>query len=174
MENLRLQVCGNLSSPTDLIPTSCTDASADPQSRPHVTRKLRNKISGNGSAGGRSPSPMPNGNTSSQTNPHALTNPYSLALDTLPSPFPLALPLRDPPTRRGGKQQAPNQPGQGGGKSVNAEGGVQGGGTNTTGPLGKALYALQGAKDAEIEADLNELRRGARRKRQAAANLGRM
>lgn len=104
-----------------------------------------------------------------------MANPYSLALDTLPSPFPLALPLREPPPRRGGKQAALANQGQGGGgKGANVDGGqAAGAGTGASAGLGKAIHCIVGAKDLYIEADLTELRRGARRKRQVAASMGR-
>ncbi|KIJ55205.1 hypothetical protein M422DRAFT_23819 [Sphaerobolus stellatus SS14] len=150
------------------------DASVDPQSRPHITRKLRNKLTANNGVGNvRSPSPT-NVNSNTNTNFQALANPYSLALDTLPSPFPLALPLKEPPPRRGGKQPAPSNQGQGGGKGANVDGGQpSAAGTGASAGLGKALYSLTGAKELYIEADLTELRRGARRKRQVAASMGR-
>ncbi|KAF8517920.1 hypothetical protein BU17DRAFT_91348 [Hysterangium stoloniferum] len=157
------------------------DAAMDSQSRPHVTRKLRNKASANHSAvNGRSPSPsIPTATVSTQPSTVILTNPYSLALDTLPSPFPLALPLKEPPPRRGGKQAAPTQQTQSGGLGNGRGGNVEANlvanvGTGAAMGLGKSLTGLTSARDIDIENDLTELRRGARRKRQVAANLGRV
>lgn len=153
------------------------DTTLDSQSRPHVTRKLRNKLS-EIAGGGRSPSPLlPYSTVPVQGNPHAVANPYSLALDTLPSPFPLALPLKEPPPRRGGKASAPTQQNQSGGGG--ARGNLDGGllpiiGTGASTGLGKSLSGLTSARDIDIEADLLELRRGARRKRQAAAGSARV
>ncbi|GJJ11454.1 hypothetical protein Clacol_005687 [Clathrus columnatus] len=154
------------------------DASLDSQSRPHVTRKLRNKLSAS-AGGGRSPSPsLPYSTLPTQGNPSAIINPYSLALDTLPSPFPLALPLKEPPPRRGGKASAPaqqNQTGGGGGGRGNMDSNLLPiVGTGASVGLGKSLSGLTSARDIDIEADLIELRRGARRKRQAASGPARI
>lgn len=157
------------------------DASLDAQSRPHVTRKLRNKLApGNTNGNGRSPSPLfaPHVALPTQYNTTPLTNPYSLVLDTLPSPFPLALPLKEPPTRRGGKQAAPAQQAQsnglGNGRAGNGDGGlIPIVGTGAAIGLGKSLAGLTGAREMDVESDLLELRRGARRKRAVVASLAR-
>lgn len=148
----------------------------DSQSRPHVTRKLRNKLTSI-AGGGRSPSPsLPYPTLPTQGNPFAVANPYSLALDTLPSPFPLALPLREPPSRRGGKASVPTQQNQsGGGGRGNIDSNILPIiGTGASTGLGKSLSGLTSARDIDIEADLIELRRGARRKRQAATGSARV
>ena len=163
------------------LSTYCLDASLDAQSRPHVTRKLRNKIAPSHSAnGGRSPSPLsaPHFALPTQSNTTPLSNPYSLALDTLPSPFPLPLPLKEPPPRRGGKQGAPAQQAQsnglGNGRAGNGDTALMPAvGTGAAMGLGKSLAGLTGARDMDIEGDLTELRRGARRKRAVVASLGR-
>lgn len=157
------------------------DASLDAQSRPHVTRKLRNKVAPSHSAnGGRSPSPfsVPHTTLPTQSNTTPLANPYSLALDTLPSPFPLALPLKEPPLRRGGKQAAPAQQvqsnGLGNGRAGNSDNTLLPVvGTGAAMGLGKSLVGLTGAREMDIEGDLTELRRGARRKRAVVASLAR-
>jgi hypothetical protein len=71
------------------------DASLDSQSRPHITRKLRNKL-------GTSPPPTPagaqpsngahiNGSATPPTLGGPLHNPLTLGVDEIPSPFPLPL-----------------------------------------------------------------------------------
>ncbi|KAF8579908.1 hypothetical protein K439DRAFT_1637481 [Ramaria rubella] len=157
------------------------DANLDSQSRPHITRKLRNKVGpAHSTPGGRSPSPSSTSHTAlpMQLNTTPLTNPYSLALDTLPSPFPLALPLKEPPPRRGGKQTAPSQQmpssGLGNGRPGNGDTTViPVVGTGAAMGLGKSLAGLIGAREMDIEGDLTELRRGARRKRAVVASLSR-
>jgi len=140
------------------------DAAMDSQSRPHITRKLRNKL-------GNSPPHSPLGSfpasTTPTTNPGPvttgpLTNPHSLNIDELPSPFPLPLTSTQLPngtftTATGGN-----------GRRRNKGGGFQ---TQTVGGLGKSLAALNSCKEFEIEADLGDIRRGNKRRRNAAAAM---
>jgi hypothetical protein len=141
------------------------DASMDSQSRPHITRKLRNKL-------GNSPPHSPLGSfpastTPTTTNPGPVTtgpliNPHSLSVDELPSPFPLPLTSTQLPngtftTATGGN-----------GRRRNKAGGFQ---TQTVGGLGKSLAALNSCKEFEIEADLGDIRRGNKRRRNAAAAM---
>ncbi|KAI0079094.1 hypothetical protein K474DRAFT_1738077 [Panus rudis PR-1116 ss-1] len=151
------------------------DGALDSQSRPHITRKLRNKL------GGTSPPPTPlsgigtgapNGITSISSGPiigGPFLNPHSLSVDELPSPFPLPLT----------STHLTNGTGSGGGAG-------SGGNTNTTrrrakgankdsqqtGVLGRSVAPLQMAncKESELEADLMEIRRGNKRRRAAAAS----
>lgn len=145
-------------------PNLYADASMDSQSRPHITRKLRNKL-------GNSPPHSPLGSfpasTTPTTNPGPvttgpLTNPHSLNIDELPSPFPLPLTSTQLPngtftTATGGN-----------GRRRNKGGGFQ---TQTVGGLGKSLAALNSCKEFEIEADLGDIRRGNKRRRNAAAAM---
>ena len=158
--------------------TPVSDSSLDAQSRPHITRKLRNKL-------GTSPPPTPLGATNAGlTNgighnvglPMAagsFTNPHSLSVDELPSPFPLPLTSTSLPSGHG----------SGGGASGAGAGGIgngsrrRGKGTNHPsqagiGGLGKSLAMLAVSKDQEIEADLGEIRRGNKRRRATAMPTG--
>ena len=93
--------------------------------------------------------------------PGPLTNPLSLAVDELPSPFPLPLTA----TSSGGG------PSGGGGASASvapngrrrAKGG--GGPREAVGGLGKSLAALAQCKESEIDSDLGDIRRGNKRRR---------
>ncbi|KAF9065066.1 hypothetical protein BDP27DRAFT_1425132 [Rhodocollybia butyracea] len=129
------------------------DATMDSQSRPHITRKLRNKI-------GTSPPPTPGAPGS--TFPKS----YSLSVDEIPSPFPLSLTSTTIPTGGGGT--AGNA-----GTSASTAGGrrrPKGSGTHQSqaiGGLGKSLAMLGSARENEIESDLGEIRRGNKRRRAA-------
>ncbi|KAF8625038.1 hypothetical protein AX17_006952 [Amanita inopinata Kibby_2008] len=143
------------------------DGSLDSQSRPHITRKLRNKL-------GASPPPTPlgvsglsymNGNNS-LTNLAITTgpflNPHSLSVDELPSPFPLPLT----------STSIPNGGGGGGGTGGSGTGGrrrPKGSAhqSQAVGGLGKSIAMLNGGKESEIEYDLGEIRRGNKRRRAA-------
>ncbi|KAM6492181.1 hypothetical protein JOM56_011905 [Amanita muscaria] len=148
------------------------DGSLDSQSRPHITRKLRNKL-------GTSPPPTPLGIATSTTYHNgnglgniAITtgpflNPHSLSVDELPSPFPLPLT----------SMNIPNGSGSGGGGGGPGAGGrrrPKGGGhqSQAIGGLGKSIAMLTGGKDTEIEFDLGEIRRGNKRRRAAAIQQG--
>ena len=151
------------------------DATLDSQSRPHITRKLRNKI-------GTSPPPTPLGASGSAvTNGIGISNlpittgpfvnPHSLSVDEIPSPFPLALTSTSVPN--GGTS------GSGGvGAGISGSSGrrrVKGSGTHQSqaiGGLGKSLAMLAGSKEIEIENDLGEIRRGNKRRRATAMSLG--
>ena len=149
------------------------DGGGDPQSRPHITRKLRNKM------GGTSPPPTPvpggypglgNGAIASiasgpvTTGPQ--TNPHSLSVDELPSPFPLPLIAG----HAGGGQNYGYGAGAGG--AGNGRRRAKGAGqTQAPGTLGKSLNAFHQLKDAEVDADMGEIRRGNKRRRAAAGSL---
>ncbi|KAF7355653.1 hypothetical protein MSAN_01483100 [Mycena sanguinolenta] len=147
------------------------------QSRPHITRKLRNKL-------GTSPPPTPLGAPSSLTNglslPHGgalggistlpvtsgpFLNPHSLAVDEIPSPFPLPLTSTAIPSGSGaGASASAPAPGPNGRRRP------KGSGTHLSqaiGGLGKSLAALTGCKESEIENDLVEIRRANKRRRAA-------
>ncbi|KAK2465687.1 hypothetical protein APHAL10511_002231 [Amanita phalloides] len=142
------------------------DGSLDSQSRPHITRKLRNKL-------GTSPPPTPLGNSNpTYVNGNGLSsiaittgpilNPHSLSVDELPSPFPLPLTATS----------IPNGAGAGGGTSGGAGGRrrPKGGAhqSQAVGGLGKSISMLTGGRETEIEYDLGEIRRGNKRRRAAA------
>ncbi|KAH9943835.1 hypothetical protein B0H21DRAFT_747777 [Amylocystis lapponica] len=149
------------------------DAGLDSQSRPHNTRKLRNKLAGT------SPPPTPlstsgpgvaNGNGSAGSG--AMTsgpfnNPHSLSVDELPSPFPL--PLTSTHSNHA-STYGHNGSGSGGGNSRRRAKGA-GKEAQAPGGLGKSLAFLTGAKESEVEHDLGEIRRGNKRRRVAANTL---
>ncbi|KAG6831096.1 hypothetical protein H0H92_012773 [Tricholoma furcatifolium] len=145
------------------------DAAMDSSSRPHITRKLRNKL-------GTSPPPTPLGSTSSLPQTGLISslpitsgpflNPHSLSVDELPSPFPLPLT----------SSTAPSAP-QGGASNTGGRRrpkGNGGGGPHVFGQLGRSLLSLDKCKEPEIESDLNEIRRGNKRRRAVAVALGKM
>ncbi|GLB43274.1 putative sds3-like [Lyophyllum shimeji] len=143
------------------------DPSLDSASRPHITRKLRNKL-------GTSPPPTPlGGSTTALPTPGLISslpitsgpflNPHSLAVDELPSPFPLPLTSTTAPKTADG--------GGGGRRRPKGNGG---GGQQMVGGLGKSLYMLSGCKEGEVESDLNEIRRGNKRRRATAVALGKL
>jgi len=155
------------------------DASLDAQSRPHITRKLRNKL-------GTSPPPTPliasnavlaNGlgyNTGLPITTGPFTNPHSLAVDELPSPFPLPLTSTTLPSGHGGSG-GPAGAGAGGignGSRRRAKGTGIHQSQAGIGGLGKSLAMLAVSKETEIEADLGEIRRGNKRRRASALTLG--
>jgi hypothetical protein len=133
--------------------------------RPHATRKLRNKIMA------ASPPPTPptggNGGTSASVQLEGMNgNPNSLSIDELPSPFPLPLTML-PPSNGPYNAPAGNAPtGRRKAKGTSANNGYGGA---IYGGLGKAIAMMTGSKDTEIESDLSEIRRGTKRRRQAAA-----
>lgn len=148
--------------------TSLADVSLDSQIRTHITRKLRNKI-------GTSPPPTPLGNGAiglgnGSTTPITsgpLTNPHSLSVDEIPSPFPF--PLTAVTLTTGHAASGP-----GGGLTNGNRRRNKGGGTHQgmigVGGLGKSIGFLTSCKDTEIEADLIEIRRGTKRRRAAAGS----
>ncbi|KAJ4480643.1 hypothetical protein C8J55DRAFT_69362 [Lentinula edodes] len=169
------------------------DATLDSQNRPHITRKLRNKM-------GTPPPMTPLGSqlgsaaVSSAGNPGAISsfpitsgpflNPHSLSVDEIPSPFPLALTATAISSGSGGNGGSGalgattgggSVSGPGVGGSVSTTGGrrrPKGSGTHQSqaiGGLGKSLAMLNALKDTEIEADLGEIRRGNKRRRAAVA-----
>jgi len=132
------------------------EAALDSQSRPHITRKLRNRL-------GTSPPPTPlvahpNGvpNGMGPTPPGPVTNPHSLSVDELPSPFPLPLTATSLPNMAAGNvgSNGSRRRPKGGGFQVQAVGG-----------LGKSGASLTGCKESEIDSDLGEIRRGNKRRR---------
>ncbi|KAG7093560.1 hypothetical protein E1B28_007230 [Marasmius oreades] len=154
--------------------TSAADATLDSQSRPHLTRKLRNKI------GTSPPPPALHGTPAAPAGPNGMVigaisnmpittgpflNPHSLSVDEIPSPFPL--PLTSTFSTHNGL-------GAGGGSGVggnatNRRRPKGGGGhqSSTIGGLGKSLAMLAGCKEVEVEQDLIEIRRGNKKRRAA-------
>ncbi|KIK62085.1 hypothetical protein GYMLUDRAFT_563363 [Collybiopsis luxurians FD-317 M1] len=146
------------------------DATLDSQSRPHITRKLRNKI-------GTSPPPTP-GAPGSGTFPNAtpgaisslpitsgpFLNPHSLSVDEIPSPFPLPLTSTVIPTGSGGASGTAGTTSTGGRRKPKGSGTHQ---SQAIGGLGKSLAMLSSSRETEIEADLGEIRRGNKRRRAA-------
>jgi hypothetical protein len=133
-----------------------TEAALDSQSRPHITRKLRNRL-------GTSPPPTPlashsNGipNTAGPTPPGLIINPHSLSVDELPSPFPLPLTATSLPNTAAGNS------GGNGGRRRPKGGGFQ---VQAVGGLGKSGASLIGCKETEVDSDLGEIRRGNKRRR---------
>lgn len=154
------------------------DAALDSTTRPHITRKLRNKL-------GTSPPPtplgapgsaLPNGTgvgagliSSLPITTGPFLNPHSLSVDELPSPFPL--PLTSTTISNGGATGAGGAAGGGGGggrRRPKANGTHP---SQVVGGLGKSLSMLCGCKEGEIDNDLGEIRRGNKRRRATAANL---
>ncbi|KAF9013565.1 hypothetical protein BDZ89DRAFT_995436 [Hymenopellis radicata] len=147
------------------------DGTLDSQSRGHITRKLRNKM-------GTSPPGTPLGaltaTVASAISGIPITagpflNPHSLAVDELPSPFPLPLTSTSIPTGANGTNGGPGTTGPGGGRRR-----PKGSGTNQSqaiGGLGKSLHGLTACKEQEIEFDLGEIRRGNKRRRLAATGV---
>ncbi|KAG8215084.1 hypothetical protein J3R82DRAFT_8505 [Butyriboletus roseoflavus] len=145
-----------------------SDVSLDSQTRAHITRKLRNKL-------GTSPPPTPLGHgpfglgngimTPITSGP--LTNPHSLSVDEIPSPFPFPLTSVTLPNGHvaSGSGNGPNN----GNRRRNKGGGTHQGIVGVGG-LGKSLAFLGPSKDTEIEADLIEIRRGTKRRRAAAVS----
>ncbi len=134
------------------------DAALDSQSRSHITRKLRNKI-------GSSPPPTPYaaGATHSSSNGSValVPNPNSLSVDELPSPF--ALPLMASHLPSGFSGSSARRKPKGAGVQPQA----------LTG-LGKSIAQLLPGKEIDIENDLVDIRRHAKRRRTVAiSNLGR-
>lgn len=120
------------------------DGNGDSQSRPHITRKLRNQL-------GSSPPPS-HGHTTA-TIGITTANSNSLQVEEIPSPFPLA--LTSLPT--------PGITGTGATGRKKGKGGAAQAQSSQT--LGKAVLQLTSMRDGEIESDLGEIRRGAKRKR---------
>lgn len=137
-----------------------SDVTLDSQSRPHITRKLRNQL------GGSPPhSPLtttPNGNVPGPVTVGPLVNPHSLSIDELPSPFPLPLTSTQLPYGNSGATTGGN------GRRRNKGGGFQ---AQIAGGLGKSGGGLTSAKDFEVDADLGEIRRGNKRRRTAATTV---
>ncbi|KAK7054130.1 hypothetical protein R3P38DRAFT_2683820 [Favolaschia claudopus] len=148
------------------------DASLE-QSRPHITRKLRNKMGGGG--GGTSPPPTPLGApavANGAAGPGLIStlpvtsgpflNPHSLSVDEIPSPFPLALTATAIPSSASAAVAPPTGP--------NGRRRPKGSGTHLSqaiGGLGKSLASLTGCKESEVENDLVEIRRANKRRRAA-------
>ncbi|KAH0836453.1 hypothetical protein J3R83DRAFT_8060 [Lanmaoa asiatica] len=154
--------------PRFLSPTLYPDVSLDSQTRSHITRKLRNKL-------GTSPPPTPlgagsfgpgNGSTTPITS-GPLTNPHSLSVDEIPSPFPFPLTSVTLPNGHvtSGAGSGPNNGNRRRNKGTGTHQGMVG-----VGGLGKSLAFLGPSKDTEIEADLIEIRRGTKRRRAAAVS----
>lgn len=145
-----------------------SDGALDAQSRPHVTRKLRNKL------GGTSPPPTPlssttpgfNGISSISSGPITsgpFLNPHSLSVDELPSTFPLPLVMA----------HSGSGSGYGGTTGTNSSRKkTRGGGRDVLAVGGKSLLGLSTCKETEIEQDLGEIRRLSKRRRGAATATG--
>jgi hypothetical protein len=139
------------------------DATLDAQSRSHITRKLRNKL------GGSPPPSSYGGYTSGNATAGAslpatvvpVPNPNSLSVDELPSPFPLPLTASAPSSGYINGSGGQKRKAKGGGMQPMA----------LTG-LGKAIQQLTTCKELEIDSDLIEIRRSAKRKRAAASGQG--
>ncbi|PFH50996.1 hypothetical protein AMATHDRAFT_75196 [Amanita thiersii Skay4041] len=153
------------------------DGSLDSQTRPHITRKLRNRL-------GTSPPPTPLGNHTTSflnslinvngggLNHVGITtgpflNPHSLSVDELPSPFPLPLTSTSIPSGSGG---GTGSGGGGGGGRRRPKGSSHQ--SQAVGGLGKSIGMLSGGKESEIESDLGEIRRGNKRRRAAVVAQG--
>jgi len=139
-----------------------SEAALDSQSRPHITRKLRNRL-------GTSPPPTPlashpNGvpNGLGPTPPGPVTNPHSLAVDELPSPFPLPLTATSLPNMASGNVSSS------GGRRRPKNGGFQ---VQAVGGLGKSGASLTGCKESEVDSDLGEIRRGNKRRRGGGVSI---
>jgi hypothetical protein len=134
------------------------------QSRPHATRKLRNKVL----AASPPPTPPTGGNngTSSAQFEGMNGNPTSLSIDELPSPFPLPLTMLPPSN---GTYTTIGGNGPTGRRKAKGTSGNSGYGGAIYGGLGKAIAMMTGGKEIEIESDLGEIRRGTKRRRQAVA-----
>ncbi|KAF9219731.1 hypothetical protein BS17DRAFT_740199 [Gyrodon lividus] len=145
------------------------DVSLDSQTRAHITRKLRNKV-------GTSPPPTPlglggltlvNGSTTPITS-GPLTNPHSLSVDEIPSPFPF--PLTSVTLPNGHHSASGGGAGGSNGNRRRNKGSSSHQSMVGVGGLGKSLAFLGPSKDNEIEADLIEIRRGTKRRRTAAVS----
>ena len=141
---------------------SGSEAALDSQSRPHITRKLRNRL-------GTSPPPtplvaQPNGvpNGTGPTPSGPVTNPHSLSVDELPSPFPLPLTATSLPNMTAGNV------GGNGGRRRPKGGGFQ---VQAVGGLGKSGASLTGCKESEVDSDLGEIRRGNKRRRGVGVSI---
>ncbi|KAI0832001.1 hypothetical protein BC628DRAFT_1310690 [Trametes gibbosa] len=150
------------------------DGGMDAQSRPHITRKLRNKLGGGTSP---PPTPVPGGHpglgngaiasiSSGPVTTGPLLNPHSLSVDELPSTFPL--PLISAHSGGGQSYSYGTSTGAGNGKRRARGGGRE---AQAPGTLGKSLNVFHPLKDVEYEADLGEIRRGNKRRRAAAGTL---
>ena len=143
----------------DALGDSAAGGALDAQTRPGATRKLRGKLA--------SPPPqdMPQQAMGAATG--APSNPHSLAIDELPSAFPL--PLTAVTLPQSGHGQG-NQGSQGQNKRRQNRGG--GAPQPAFGMLGKSVLSLTGCKESEIEADLSDITRGNKRRRTAAGGAG--
>ncbi|KXN86724.1 hypothetical protein AN958_09715 [Leucoagaricus sp. SymC.cos] len=145
------------------------DATLDAHSRPPITRKLRNKL---GTSPPPTPGPPVNGALISSlpitTGP--FPNPHSLSVDEIPSPFPLPLTSTTSTNGSGAGSGAGNGGGGGGGRRRQKGGGA--GQNQAIGGLGKSIAMLGMNKDSEADNDMIDIRRGNKRRRNAAATLG--
>jgi hypothetical protein len=95
-------------------------------------------------------------------------NPHSLLVDDIPPRFPLPLTASSGVNGgANGNTAAANPGGKRRGKGAGTHA------SRTEGALGKSLAALTGCKEAEVEGDLVEIRRGAKRRRAAAGTITR-
>ncbi|PVG03126.1 hypothetical protein CPB86DRAFT_772065 [Serendipita vermifera] len=120
-----------------------SDLVIDAQARPHITRKVKEKLvaAGNSSPKPTTPLLQPNGNSLRMED---ISTPFPLALTSVPLP-PAAVPVAPTGGRRKGKGGAQAQ-------SLFAKG-------------VPSYFHLTEAKDQEKESDLGEIRRASRRKR---------
>ena len=149
------------------------DGGVDSQSRPHITRKLRNKMGGGTSP---PPTPVPGGHPGLGSAAAAagvgsvatgrLLNPHSLNIEELPSPFPL--PLISATSGNGQNYGYGAGAGAAGNGRRRAKGNRE---AQAPGTLGKSLASVHPIKEAEYEADMGEIRRGSKRRRAAAGSL---
>ncbi|KAI5121884.1 hypothetical protein M0805_001090 [Coniferiporia weirii] len=147
-----------------------SDATLDSQSRSHITRKLRNKM------GASSPPSSYAGYGYATGGPGTMLpatvvpvpNPHSLSVDELPSPFPLPLTASTPAGGYSGGGGTNGGGGNSGQKRKHKGGGVQ---PQALTGLGKAIQQLTASKENDVENDLGEIRRGAKRRRAAATGV---
>lgn len=144
------------------------DASLDAHSRPPLTRKLRNKL---GTSPPPTPGPPTNGGliSSLPITMGPFPNPHSLSVDEIPSPFPLPL-TSTTSSNGGGAGTGAGNGGGGGGRRRQKGGGA--GQNQAIGGLGKSITMLGLNKDPEADNDMIDIRRGNKRRRNAAATLG--
>ncbi|KAH8832876.1 hypothetical protein DL96DRAFT_687941 [Flagelloscypha sp. PMI_526] len=180
------------------------DATLDPQSRPHITRKLRGNAPSRGSTPVNGITPVANGlpnGTAPVTGISSVPitsgpflNPHSLNVDELPSPFPLPLTSNSMAANGSGialgvSGHASYGPAAAPNTAANASAPANG---TTTGPgrrrpkgsgthqsqaiggLGKSLVGLSALRDIEVDEDLSLIRRGSKRNRNQLASSHRM
>ena len=138
-----------------------------PPQRPHIRPRstsppptpLASNTPGNGAIASIAQGPITTG---------PFLNPHSLAVDELPSPFPLPL-TSTHLSHSAGYAYNGGAAGGGNGKRRARGGGRE---AQAVGGLGKSLALLNTIKDQEVEHDLMEIRRGNKRRRTATTAIG--